>query len=84
MRNTRRPTQQTRLARSFGGRSGMVSEELDRARLLTVDGYGHTVLLNPSSCASALENKYLVDGTLPRHGTVCKQNARPFGVRSAP
>ena len=30
MRNRRRPTQQTRLARSFGGRSGMVSEELDR------------------------------------------------------
>ena len=31
---------------------------LARARLLTADGYGHTVLTNPSSCASGHEARY--------------------------
>ncbi len=51
---------------------------LARARLLTVDGYGHTALLNPSSCADALVGRYLVSGTLPPEGTVCRQDAVPF------
>jgi hypothetical protein len=51
---------------------------LARARLLTVDGSGHTALLNPSDCASRYVSDYLVDGTLPPEGTVCPQNQPPF------
>ena len=52
--------------------------ELKKARLLTVQGYGHTVFLNLSSCASAAQVAYLVDGVLPAQGTVCTQDTSPF------
>jgi pimeloyl-ACP methyl ester carboxylesterase len=55
-----------------------MSRTLAKARLLTVEGYGHTVLLNPSSCASQYESAYLIGGDLPPEGTVCQQNAAPF------
>jgi pimeloyl-ACP methyl ester carboxylesterase len=55
-----------------------MSRELADARLLTVDGYGHTALANPSNCAAAAEDSYFVTGTLPPPGTVCHQNALPF------
>lgn len=55
-----------------------MSNLLARARLLTVDGYGHTALLNPSACVSAYESRYFVDGTLPPPGTVCQQDQQPF------
>jgi pimeloyl-ACP methyl ester carboxylesterase len=55
-----------------------LSHELARARLLTVDGYGHTVLLNPSACAMEYETRYLLTGALPSAGTVCKPDATPF------
>jgi pimeloyl-ACP methyl ester carboxylesterase len=55
-----------------------MAQELAQARLLTVQGYGHTVLLNPSSCASQYESDYLISGTLPAAGTVCQQDALPF------
>ncbi|PPQ35743.1 hypothetical protein CCS01_06695 [Rhodopila globiformis] len=55
-----------------------LSQQLAKARLLTVDGYGHTVLLNPSQCAGQYESDYLVNGTLPPEGTVCQQDAQPF------
>jgi pimeloyl-ACP methyl ester carboxylesterase len=55
-----------------------MSKDLARARLLTVKAYGHTVLLNPSACAKAYENRYLVDGTLPPAGSVCRQDEQPF------
>jgi pimeloyl-ACP methyl ester carboxylesterase len=51
---------------------------LARARLLTVDGSGHTALYNPSACASQHVSDYLVDGTLPPEGTVCPQGQPPF------
>lgn len=51
---------------------------LANARLLTVDGYGHTVLLNPSRCASDAQVRYFIDGTLPPEGTRCRQDAQPF------
>lgn len=51
---------------------------LARARLLTVDGYGHTTLLNPSACANNYESAYLIGGTLPPAGTVCRQDLRPY------
>lgn len=51
---------------------------LANARLLTVNGYGHTVLLNPSKCASDIESAYFINGTLPSAGTICEQDAVPF------
>ena len=55
-----------------------MSHELADARLLTVDGYGHTALANPSNCVATAEDSYFVTGTLPPPGTVCHQNALPF------
>ena len=56
---------------------------LARARLLTVEGYGHSVLLNPSPCAQNYESSYFVDGTLPPPGTVCQQEKQPFTASPA-
>jgi hypothetical protein len=55
-----------------------MSRDLGRARLLTVDGYGHTEAANPSTCATDYEISYLLTGALPPAGTVCQQNAAPF------
>ncbi|GAB3960981.1 alpha/beta hydrolase [Actinoallomurus acanthiterrae] len=55
-----------------------VSRTLARARLLTVDGYGHTVFANPSACALEHETRYLLTGALPPAGTVCEQDVVPF------
>ncbi|MFJ7074764.1 alpha/beta hydrolase [Streptomyces sp. NPDC098781] len=55
-----------------------MAAELSNARLLTNDGYGHTALLNPSSCVRAHESRYLIDGTLPPPGTTCRQDTPPF------
>jgi pimeloyl-ACP methyl ester carboxylesterase len=55
-----------------------MSRDLARARLLTVDGYGHTEFLNPSTCATNDEIKYLTTGDLPPAGTTCPQNGTPF------
>jgi pimeloyl-ACP methyl ester carboxylesterase len=57
-----------------------MSRDLARARLLTVDGYGHTEFLNPSSCAERYETRYLLTGALPPAGTVCQQDKAPFGT----
>jgi pimeloyl-ACP methyl ester carboxylesterase len=55
-----------------------MSRDLAHARLLTVDGYGHTESSNPSACATAYEIRYLLTGALPPPRTVCKENAAPF------
>lgn len=55
-----------------------MARRLARARLLTVDGYGHTALLNPSNCASGYVSRYLLSGVLPPPGSVCRQDAAPF------
>ncbi|GFE70301.1 hydrolase [Chroococcus sp. FPU101] len=59
-----------------------MSRALARARLLTVDGYGHTVFLNPSQCASEYITNYFIKGELPPEGTICKQNYQPFSLSS--
>lgn len=60
-------------------RSGRaMTRQLGNARLLTVAGYGHTTLLNPSRCAAEHETAYLVSGALPPRGTVCRQDVPPF------
>jgi hypothetical protein len=55
-----------------------MSRDLARARLLTVDGYGHTTGNNPSTCAINDAVQYTLTGALPAPGTVCQQNATPF------
>jgi hypothetical protein len=55
-----------------------MSHELARARLLTVDGYGHTTGSNPSTCAMNDVVNYTITGALPAPGTVCQQNVTPF------
>ncbi|MFI9322618.1 alpha/beta hydrolase [Kitasatospora aureofaciens] len=58
--------------------SRTMARSLARARLLTVDGYGHTVLANASDCAAEHETRYLIDGILPAPGTVCAPTKPPF------
>jgi pimeloyl-ACP methyl ester carboxylesterase len=55
-----------------------MSQDLASARLLTIRGYGHTELANPSTCATNYEVSYLLTGKLPPAGTSCPQNAVPF------
>jgi len=55
-----------------------MKHQLARARLLTIAGYGHTALSNPSTCALGYELSYLQTGSLPQAGTVCRQDAAPF------
>ena len=55
-----------------------MSRDLARARLLTVDGYGHTEFYNPSTCAVSYEISYMETGELPPAGTVCQQATPPF------
>ncbi|MFN2591207.1 MAG: alpha/beta hydrolase [Candidatus Dormibacteria bacterium] len=52
--------------------------ELGNARLLTLDGWGHTATFQPSTCAHDAMDRYLVDLTLPPVGTVCKPDGGPF------
>jgi len=55
----------------------IASNLLPNSRLLTVHGWGHTSLFL-SSCADAVQTRYLIDLTLPSVGTVCEQDHVPF------
>jgi pimeloyl-ACP methyl ester carboxylesterase len=55
-----------------------MARDLGRARLLTVDGFGHTEFFNPSACANRYEFRYLLTGALPPRNAVCQQTVRPF------
>ncbi|MEU5592773.1 alpha/beta hydrolase [Streptomyces sp. NPDC020298] len=66
-------------ATPYSGSQAMARELAD-ARLLTNAGYGHTALINPSSCVKAHESRYLIDGTLPPVGTTCRQDTPPFAA----
>jgi pimeloyl-ACP methyl ester carboxylesterase len=61
-----------------------MAQALARARLLTVAGYGHSILLNPSTCANDYVSQYVVHGTLPPPGTVCLQDQPPFTPGPSP
>jgi hypothetical protein len=54
-----------------------MARQLARARLLTVDGYGHTEMTNPSTCANGHVTRYLIDRVLPPKGTRCEQERQP-------
>lgn len=55
-----------------------MSRDLARARLLTVNEFGHTEFFNPDTCATSYEIRYLTTGALPPAGTVCQADAPPF------
>ncbi len=51
-------------------------------RMLTVEGYGHTIL-GKSTCADEAVARYLVDGRAPRDGATCAQSIQPFAAAPA-
>ncbi|MGW3044487.1 alpha/beta hydrolase [Kitasatospora sp. NPDC001159] len=55
-----------------------LAETMPGARLLTVEGEGHTVHYNPDPQVQRLLEAYLVDGELPPAGTVVQQQNPPF------
>jgi pimeloyl-ACP methyl ester carboxylesterase len=55
------------------------SHELANARLLTLDGWGHSAFLQGSTCIDQYETAYLIDGTLPTPQTTCSPDSPPFG-----
>lgn len=52
--------------------SRTLAASLPTATLLTFDGDGHTAYLGDSRCIDAAVNAYLVTGTPPPSGTVCR------------
>ena len=57
-----------------------LTRELGNARLLTMDGDGHTAAFNGvSPCVDLSVTVYLVSLRLPPAGTVCPQQVEPFG-----
>jgi pimeloyl-ACP methyl ester carboxylesterase len=70
-------------ATPYSGAKAM-ARQLARARLLTVEGYGHTEMENPSTCATDHVNRYLIDGVLPPKGTRCEQDGQPFAESAQP
>lgn len=58
--------------------SKKMAEELANGHFLTVDGFGHSVLLNPSQCAKDYVAAYLIEGKLPPENTRCPQEGSPF------
>ncbi|MBB3084239.1 alpha/beta hydrolase [Geodermatophilus sabuli] len=59
-----------------------LTAQLGNARLLTMEGDNHTAYLRNSGCITAAADVYLLEGTLPAEGTVCRQEV-PF-VAPAP
>lgn len=58
--------------------SQAMAAALADGHLLTVDGFGHTELLNPSSCAQQHIADYLLNGAVPTDGARCAQDRAPF------
>ena len=55
------------------------SQTLANARLLTVDGWGHSYFEGGlSTCANEIMATYLVDLQLPAPGTICPEDEPPF------
>ena len=53
------------------------TRQLGKARLLSLDGYGHTSILS-SVCIDQKTNNYILTGAVPPAGTVCRPDALPF------
>jgi pimeloyl-ACP methyl ester carboxylesterase len=54
-------------------------QEMGNARLLTMDGDGHTAYGGNSTCVDGAVEGYLLDQALPQAGTVCQQEV-PFAA----
>lgn len=55
---------------------------LPNSRLLSSDNFGHTAY-GTSTCATSAIDRYLLRGTLPAKGTVCKGDVQPYGAPAA-
>ena len=53
-----------------------MTRQLGNARLLTMDGFGHTTRY--STCVTGWYTRYLLNGELPPVGTRCAQDRPPF------
>jgi hypothetical protein len=53
-----------------------MTQQLGNARLLTLDGFGHTSGF--SACVDGWYTRYLLNGDLPPVGTRCAQDRPPF------
>ncbi|MET9406689.1 alpha/beta fold hydrolase [Streptomyces sp. NPDC002935] len=60
-----------------------MARELADARLLTLKGYGHTALDNPSGCVGDHAVRYFLSGALPPVGATCEQDTPPFAAPKA-
>ena len=49
-----------------------LSRDLASGVLLGWDGNGHTAYMMGSSCVDTIVDSYLIDGTVPKSGTVCR------------
>ena len=58
-------------------RTRKVAESMG-ARLLTVEGPGHTLEGTDSACADLAVERYLIAGKLPAKGATCEQDSSPF------
>ena len=59
--------------------------ELGHARLLKVNGEGHTsMFVEPSVCRDDAELAYLVSLQLPAKGAICNVDQLPFGLSPGP
>jgi pimeloyl-ACP methyl ester carboxylesterase len=63
-------------ATPYSWAEGMV-RALGNARLLTMEGDGHTAYGRNSACVDSATVSYLIESTLPAEGTVCQQEV-PF------
>jgi len=53
------------------------------ARLVTLDGLGHTTAAHPSACIQQVIDRYFIDLVAPPDGMHCAPDAGPFDVASA-
>jgi pimeloyl-ACP methyl ester carboxylesterase len=58
------------------------TQQLGRARLLTLNGYGHTSILS-STCIDEKTNNYILTGAVPAARTVCQPDSLPFETAAA-
>jgi pimeloyl-ACP methyl ester carboxylesterase len=56
--------------------------ELGNARLLSLNGYGHTSILS-STCVDEKTNNYILTSQVPPAGTLCQADASPFATATA-
>ena len=59
-------------------RARTVADSMPGARLLTVEGPGHTLEGTDSACADHAVERYLIAGKLPAKGATCAQDSTPF------